>query len=363
MRVLTVVGARPQFIKAAPVSRALASVAEEILVHTGQHYDPEMSDAFFSELQLMPPTHNLGVGAGTHANQTARMLSALEELMLSEKPDGVLVYGDTNSTLAGALAAAKLNVPVGHVEAGLRSGDRTMPEEVNRIVADHLASVCYTPSNVATSNLHNEGLGSRAVEIGDVMVDSLMACAAALPPVPERVAALGWHPGEYLVVTLHRAATTDDVSRLGKAVALLEGLPLPTIFPLHPRTSAALERSGLRRRVESIPHITLVPPLGYVEMLGLVARARAVLTDSGGLQKEAYLLGTPCVTLRTTTEWTETLQDGWNTLVDLDLEAVLAAIDHPPVTERRPLYGDGRAAQRLAADLAVRWGGVPNAAG
>ena len=356
MKVLTVVGARPQFIKAAPVSAALRGRAAEVMVHTGQHYDEGMSAIFFRDLDLGEPAHNLGAGSGSHAAQTSRILAMLEPVLLAEHPDVVLVFGDTNSTLAGALAAAKLGIPVGHVEAGLRSGDRTMPEEVNRIVADHVASVCYAPSAVAVANLRAEGLGDTVVEIGDVMVDALNLVTAHIPAVPEHVAARGVAAREYIVATVHRAATTDDAERLRRAVDILVRLPLPTFVPLHPRTRAALLATRLLARLENAEHVVLLPPLGYAEMVGLVARARAVLTDSGGIQKEAYVLGTKCITLRSSTEWPETLVGGWNRLVDLDADAALSALATEASCNRPAVYGDGRAAVRLADDLVRRFG-------
>jgi len=353
MRVVTVVGARPQFIKAAPVSAALRAVGvEEVLLHTGQHYDDAMSGAFFAELGLAEPAHNLGAGSGSHAAQTARMLTGIEEVLFAESPDWVVVYGDTNSTLAGALAAAKLHIPVAHVEAGLRSFDRRMPEEVNRIVADHLATLCLAPSPAAVAHLRSEGITESVVQVGDVMVDSLHRIAASLPAVPPLAAAHGMEPGEYLVCTLHRAATTDDPARLAQAIDLLGGMGMPVIFSVHPRTRAALGRSGLDRHLAASANVVPVGPLGYSELLGLVARARAVLTDSGGLQKEAYCLGTQCITLRAETEWVETVDAGWNSVVDLDAARARAALERGvPAGERAELYGDGHAAERIAAEL------------
>jgi UDP-GlcNAc3NAcA epimerase len=351
MKVVSIVGARPQFIKAAPVSDALSGRALEKLVHTGQHYDPEMSQAFFDELGLAPPTYNLGIGSGGHGEQTGRMLTALEEVLHAEPPDWVVVYGDTNSTLAGALAAAKLCIPIAHVEAGLRSFDRRMPEEVNRVLTDHLATVCLAPSPAAVKNLTAEGLRDRTLQVGDVMVDALLRVRDRLPEVPPRVAALGLRTGEYLIATIHRAATTDDPTRLSAAIDLLDSMPLPVLFSVHPRTRRALQDCGLRERIENSHTISVLQPLGYLEMMGLVAHSRAILTDSGGLQKEAYLLGVACVTLRQETEWVETVEAGWNTLVDLDQDRARLALERRPPALRPSLYGDGAAAHRIVEAL------------
>jgi UDP-N-acetylglucosamine 2-epimerase len=353
VRIVSVVGARPQFVKAAPVSAALAGRVDEVMIHTGQHYDPEMSDTFFAELGLAEPLHHLGAGSGSHAEQTARILTGVERVLQDDRPDAVLVYGDTNSTIAAALAAAKLHVPVAHVEAGLRSFDRGMPEELNRVVTDHLSSLLFAPSPVAVDNLRAEGVTSGVHMVGDVMVDALLRARDRVA-VPHPVAtALGLRAGEYAVATVHRAATTDDPARLRLAVELLSRLELPVIFAVHPRTRGALERAGLldgmERGESSVVH--LLPPVSYLTMIGLMAGARAVLTDSGGMQKEAYLLGTPCVTLRDQTEWVETVEAGWNTLVGLDAARARAALASRAPLERPELYGDGHAAERIVDAL------------
>ena len=321
MRVLTVVGNRPQFIKAAAVSHRLREGAEEVLVHTGQHYDEELSQVFFTELGLPAPEHHLDLGGGSNTAQTARMLEALEGLLASEQPDLVLVYGDTNSTLAGALAAAQAHVPVAHVEAGMRSFDRAMPEELNRVLTDHASALLLCSSEPAAENLRAERVAGRIEIVGDVMVDIALLLgprAAARTEVLER---FGVRPGEYALVTAHRAGNVDDPARLERLVELIEALPLPVVFPVHPRTRARLEAAGLLDR------LPLSAPLGYLEFTALLQNARAVLTDSGGVQKEAYLAATPCITLRDTTEWTETVDAGWNVLVDLDSAAALAALE------------------------------------
>jgi UDP-N-acetylglucosamine 2-epimerase (non-hydrolysing)/UDP-GlcNAc3NAcA epimerase len=346
VKILTIVGNRPQFIKAAAVSGPLRERHEEILVHTGQHYDDSLSRVFFSELGLARPDRELGIGGGTNTSQTARMLSALEPLLDELSPDAALVYGDTNSTLAGALAAAQARVPVVHVEAGMRSFDRTMPEELNRVMSDHLAALLLCPSQTAATNLRNESVDGRVEVVGDVMVDVALRWAPAARDDLASPAAYDVEPGAYLLLTVHRAGNVDDPARLGMLVKLIRTLPVPIIFPLHPRTSVRLQDAGLLEQLEAIDGLRLTEPLGYVEFSSLVHHARAVVTDSGGVQKEAYLAGVPCVTLRVSTEWVETVEAGWNTVVDLDPPLALAALDRTPPATRPPLYGDGHAAQR-----------------
>ena len=347
MRILTVVGNRPQFIKAAAVSGPLRERHEEVLAHTGQHHDDTLSRVFFSELGLARPDRELGISGGTNSSQTARMLAALEPLLGAVAPQAVLVYGDTNSTLAGALGAAQAGIPVIHVEAGMRSFDRTMPEELNRVLTDHLAELLLCSSDTAADNLRSESAPGEAVVVGDVMVDVALRrqpSARAEAAVPREH---GLEPGGYLLVTAHRAGNVDDPERLAALVELVAALPAPVLLPLHPRTAARLEQFGLQASLRSIPGLVLSEPLGYLEFSALLCQARAVLTDSGGVQKEAYLAGVPCVTLRASTEWVETVQTGWNTLVDLDAGAALAALERRPPAERPELYGDGRAAERV----------------
>jgi UDP-GlcNAc3NAcA epimerase len=351
--VLTVIGNRPQFIKAAAVSGPLRDVAAEILVHTGQHYDDALSQVFFDELGLPRPEHRLELGGGSNTAQTARMLAALEPLLARERPALVLVYGDTNSTLAGALAAAQAGIPVAHVEAGMRSYDRTMPEELNRVVTDHASDLLLCSSEAPAETLRRERVVGEIDVVGDVMVDVAQLLgprAAARTEVLER---FGVVPAAYVLATAHRAGNVDDPARLERLVALLDAVPYPVILPLHPRTAARLDASGLRSRLSEL---VLTPPLGYLDFTALLHHARAVLTDSGGVQKEAYLAGVPCVTLRPSTEWTETVEAGWNVLVDLDAGAALRALERRPPAERPPLYGDGRAGERVVAALARRMG-------
>jgi UDP-N-acetylglucosamine 2-epimerase len=353
VRVLTVIGNRPQFVKAAAVSRLLRAAHEELLVHTGQHYDDELTTVFVEELGIPRPERELGLGTGTNTEQTARMLAALGPLIAAERPDAVLVYGDTNSTLAGGLAAAQARVPVAHVEAGMRSFDRAMPEELNRVLTDHLSDLLLCPSATAVANLEAERVAGRVELAGDVMVDvaRLFQPRAAADDAPLERA--GVRPGEYVLVTAHRAGNVDDPGRLERLVELIAGLPVPAVLPLHPRTRARLQASALLDRLDGNPGIRVTPPLGYLDFTALLCRARAVLTDSGGVQKEAYLAGVPCVTLRDTTEWVETVEAGWNVLVDLDATAAYAALERTPPPQRPDLYGDGRAGARVVEALAT----------
>ena len=311
-RILTVVGARPQFIKAAPLSRELVRHGlNEIIVHTGQHFDPGMSDVFFTELGIPEPTYHLGINSGGHGDMTGRMLQALEPVMLTERPDMVLVYGDTNSTAAGALCAVKLHIPVAHVEAGLRSFDRRMPEEINRIVADHVSDLLLCPTRMAVAQLAAEGITRGVHHVGDVMYDAALHAAKEAAVRSSILERLALEPRRYRVATVHRAENTDTPDALARAIRWLaaEAESLPVILPLHPRTRQAINRTG----IDPGP-IRLVEPLGYLDMTRLVRSAAAVYTDSGGLQKEAYFHRVPCVTLRPVTEWTETVEAGWNKL-------------------------------------------------
>jgi UDP-GlcNAc3NAcA epimerase len=351
MKVVSVVGNRPQFIKAAPLAAALGRVADHVLVHTGQHYDAELSEVFFEELGLHPPDHRIEAGSGGHARQTAAMLVGLEPVLASEGPDLVLVYGDTNSTLAATLAAAKLRLRLGHVESGLRSFDRGMPEEVNRVVADVLCDLRFCPSDTAVRNLAAEGITNGVHLVGDVMVDVARTFAPAAARRSDVLERLALRPGGYAVVTVHRQSNTEPAA-MPRLVEVLEALARPAVFPVHPRTRAALERDGLLARAEAAA--TLTPPLGYLDFTALLMAAEVCLTDSGGVQKEAYLHAVPCITLRDTSEWVETIELGWNRLAGgLDRDAVAAALrrlerpaSHPP------LYGDGDAADRIAAVVA-----------
>jgi UDP-GlcNAc3NAcA epimerase len=344
MRILSIVGNRPQFIKSGPLSLALHNRADEVVLHTGQHYDHELSQVFFDELGLEPPKHRLEAGSGSHAEQTARMLPGIEAAVVAEKPDLVLVYGDTNSTLAGALAASKLRVPVAHVEAGLRSFDRRMPEELNRVLVDRVSSLLFAPSGSAVGNLKDEGITEGVHEVGDVMLDANLRLA---PIAQERSQALelaGVAPGSYALVTVHREANTREPA-LGRIVEALNALEEPVVFPLHPRTAGAIESMGLRLA----GHVHPRRPAGYLDFAALASQARVILTDSGGVQKEAYWYEVPCVTLRENTEWVETVEAGWNHLVGTDPGAIVAASrEASPGPEHPSLYGDGHAADLIA---------------
>ena len=356
MKIVSVVGARPQFVKAAAMSRTLRARHQEVLVHTGQHYDYMMSGVFFDGLDLPTPEVNLGVGSGAHGVQTARMLEGIEAVLSAHRPDWLLVYGDTNSTLAGALAASKLSTPIAHVEAGLRSFDRSMPEEINRVVTDHLSTLLFCPSETAVENLAAEGIRRNVHVVGDVMLDVLRdAQARAAARAPKVLSRFGVTAKAYLVLTMHRSANTDDSAALSGVLKALAALDEPVVFPVHPRTRRILAEAGAPPA-----HVRLIDPLSYLDMLTLVGSARLVLTDSGGLQKEAYWLGVPCLTLRDETEWVETVKAGWNTLVGTEPARIVeAARSVTPPAARPPLYGDGRAAARCVDLL----GGAHNTEG
>ena len=331
------------------MSGPLRAAHEELLVHTGQHYDDELSAIFVRELDVPRPDVELHLGGGSNTEQTGRMLGALGELLRDEAPDAVLVYGDTNSTLAGALAAAQAQIPVAHVEAGMRSFDRAMPEEINRVLTDHLSDLLLAASPVAAENLRRESAVGHVEVVGDVMVDvaRVLAPRAAADDGPLRKA--GVTAGDYVLATAHRAGTVDDPQRLARLVELLLGLDETVVLPLHPRTRTRLAATGLLARLEA--GTLVLPPLGYLAFTSLLTRARAVLTDSGGVQKEAYLAGVPCVTLRDTTEWVETVKTGWNVLVDLDAAAAAAALARDRPADRPTLYGDGHAAERVVTAI------------
>lgn len=351
--VATIVGARPQFIKVAPVSRALSARAgmHEVLIHTGQHYDANMSDVFFDELGIAPPDHHLGVGGGGHGAMTGAMMIRLEPLLAELKPDWVLIYGDTNSTLAGALVAAKLHVPVAHVEAGLRSFNRAMPEEINRVVADHLSSALFASTVTAIDNLRREGIAGAAVhEVGDVMYDAALLFAGKARAGSTIFGRLGLEPATYVLATLHRAENTDDPQRLAAIVSALDAVAreMPVVLPLHPRTASALRGRGL-----AFERVIVTDPVGYLDMIALESNAAAIATDSGGVQKEAFFYRVPCVTLRDETEWVELVDLGWNRLAPpgrADIVAAIRGAIGSRGADASP-YGDGDAAEKIAAVL------------
>jgi UDP-N-acetylglucosamine 2-epimerase len=353
VKVVSIVGARPQFVKAAPISRALRVAGhEEFLVHTGQHYDTNMSAVFFEELEMRPPDANLSVGSGYHGAQTAAMLKGIEKIVLAENPDRVLVYGDTNSTLAGALAAAKLQIPVAHVEAGLRSFNRRMPEEINRILADHLSDLLLCPSQTAVDNLKAEGISRGVHLVGDVMYDAVLLFAELARERSRILNELEITAGNYLLATVHRAENTDNVERLGNILRAFSQLDEQVIFPIHPRTRKAISDSGDDELTVS-SNVRLIEPVGYLAMLSLQQNARMILTDSGGIQKEAYWLGVPCVTLRDETEWVETVASGWNVLAGANSERIVESVRRlkPATGSNAPLYGNGHVASQCVSML------------
>ncbi|HOW67892.1 MAG TPA: UDP-N-acetylglucosamine 2-epimerase (non-hydrolyzing) [Candidatus Paceibacterota bacterium] len=360
MTLVTIIGARPQFIKAAVVSHAIRRIPgiREVLVHTGQHYDDNMSAVFFQELEIPEPAHNLGIGSGSHGAQTGRQLLAIEETLLREKPDCVLVYGDTNSTLAGALAAAKLNVPIAHVEAGLRSFNRSMPEEINRVLTDHCASLLFAPTDLAVQNLIREGIPQHAIHrVGDVMFDVALHFAHKAEQQSRVLTRLDLIPKQFVLATIHRAANTDDPVRLKNILDGLEQVArvIPVVFPIHPRTRVILEKQGrLPELSNNTPQLKVIAPVGYLDMLMLEKNAAVIATDSGGVQKEAFFYQTPCVTLRDETEWRELIDSGWNRLCP---PSNPETIRHTILSARgargnnvQP-YGDGTAAEKIAALL------------
>lgn len=347
MKIASIVGARPQFVKLAPLSRELRKRHHEVLINTGQHYDEEMAGTFFSEFKIPKADHLLGIGSGEHGEQTGRMLVSLEKILIIEKPDLVVVFGDTNSTLAGALSAAKMNIPVAHVEAGLRSYDRTMPEEINRVLTDHLSSLLFCPTNVSKKNLGREGITEDVHVVGDVMVDSLEESWIVAERHSKVLKELGLEPKRFQLMTLHRPSNVDNKETLKTILDAVGGADAKTVFPVHPRTAKMLEKFGLD---ETMPRsIMTTKPLNHMDAVWLASNASRVLTDSGGLQKEAYLLGTPCITLRDTTEWVETVSAGWNILVGADPTKIAAAMQgFKPPKYRPKIFGQEGASERIA---------------
>jgi UDP-GlcNAc3NAcA epimerase len=348
MKVASIVGARPQFIKAAPLDRELRKEHQHVLIHTGQHYDYAMSAVFFDELGIPEPDYNLGVGSASHGKQTAEMLVGIEETLIGEQPHCVVVYGDTNSTLAGALAVAKLHLPLAHVEAGLRSFDRAMPEEINRVLTDHVADLLFCPTETAVRNLAREGITEGVHNVGDVMYDAVLRNMDAVERSSHLLDSLDLQSASYLLATLHRASNTDDEENLSSILQALNETDETVVLPLHPRTRHAMERVGFTPS----PRLRVLEPVSYLEMLNLEKNARLVLTDSGGVQKEAYFFGVPCVTLREETEWVETVQAGWNTLVGADKTRILNAVRTlEPQGQLPQVFGDGKASQKIVRHL------------
>jgi len=352
MIVFSVVGARPEFVQAAPVTAALRGKCREVLVHTGQHYDDEMSRTFFRDLELPEPDLYLEVGSGTQGQQTARVLERIERAILDVKPDVMLLRSDTNSTVGAALAAAKLQLPIIKVEAGMRSFDRSMPEEINRIVADHLSDVLLCSTPAAMANLKREGITRPMEVIGDVLLDSVEINIKRANATSDVLTRNGLVSGKYVLATVHRAGNTDDPERLAAIIEGLNGSSLPVIFPMHPRTTKILEDRNIRIAAP----IVAVPPVSYLDMLMLIQHAEVVATDSGGVQREAYMLGRPCITLRPNTEWTETVEVGWNVLVDANTAQIRDRIaGFRPTVARPPIFGDGKTAARVV-DWILDWG-------
>ena len=346
MKVASIVGARPNFVKLAPVSREVRKRFDEVIIHTGQHYDYEMDKIFFDDMGIPAPDYHLGIGSGSHGHQTGEMLKKIEEVIISEKPDVVLVFGDTNSTLAGALAAAKLHIYVAHVEAGLRSYDKSMPEEINRVLVDHCSDLLLCPTKTAVENLKIEGIKRNVYLTGDVMVDAQRDCAKIAENKSRILADLGIKPKDYCLATIHRASNTDDPDKFRAIIEALEELG-DIVFPCHPRAEKYLRQFGLWDDLNRRARV--IKPVGYFDMLMLEKNAKKILTDSGGVQKEAYLLGIPCITLRDETEWVETVADGWNVLVGSSREKIVQLARHfEPSQERHDVFGKGDASIKTA---------------
>jgi len=345
MKILTVVGARPQFIKAAAVSNIIRKEHEEILVHTGQHYDENMSKIFFEELKIPKPDYNLGIGSGGHGKQTGAMLIQLEELYLKEKPDMVLVYGDTNSTFAGAVCASKLLIPVAHIEAGLRSFNMNMPEEQNRILTDHISKYLFVPTTSAVKNLSAEGITSGVYNVGDVMYDATLNFTQISKEKSEIMEELKLSEGEFILATIHRAENTNDINRLRNIIEALNESGQNIVLPLHPRTKKYMDDYGLVFK----NNIKIIAPVGYLDMISLEMHCKKIVTDSGGVQKEAFFMNKPCITMRDETEWVETVENGWNIIVGTDKAKILDGIvNFKPNKAQQDIFGDGHAAEKIS---------------
>lgn len=347
-KICTVIGARPQFIKAAPVSKVLRRAFEEVLIHTGQHYDENMSSIFFDELNIPKPDYNLAIGSGGHGKMTGEMLIKLEEIFIKEKPDYVLVYGDTNSTLAGALAASKLLIPVIHIEAGLRSFNMAMPEEQNRILTDHISTLLLAPTEAAMRNAKKEGLEEKAVNIGDVMFDAVLNFRELADKKSNILDSLKINKNSYILTTIHRAENTNDVDRLKNIIEALSSIDNTVVLPIHPRTKKYIEEYGIKLG----KNIICIEPIGYLDMLCLESNSCKIVTDSGGVQKEAYFMNKPCITMRDETEWIETVNVGWNVIVGTDKEKIVNAINsfNPPA-QKEEIFGDGKASEKILNEI------------
>ena len=357
MKIVTIVGARPQFIKAAMVSRAIlehnknnSPKIKELLLHTGQHYDKNMSDIFFSGMGIPQPTWQLNCGSGTHGKMTGQMVIEIEQILIDTLPDYVLVYGDTNSTLAGALAASKLNIPIAHIEAGLRSFNKQMPEEINRILTDHMSSLLFCPTLTAVQNLHNEGIEEDVYHVGDVMYDAALSFGSIAESKSTILSDLNIESEEFILCTVHRAENTDNVERIKQIIIALDAIGVesrPIVLPLHPRTRKSLEKLNLFQVLETHPGIIITEPLSFLDMVMLEKHALTILTDSGGVQKEAYFHKTPCVTLRDETEWVETVKAGWNQIAGYKAASIIYCLNNAPKQKKIDEYGTGRAANTI----------------
>ncbi len=354
MKVVSVIGARPQFIKSAALTRELRKECNEIIIHTGQHYDANLSDVFFDELEIPKPDYNLGVGSGTHGYQTGQMIMAIEQVLMKEKPEITLVYGDTNTTIAAALAASKLHITLGHVEAGLRCLDRDMPEEINRILTDHCSDLLFCPTKTGVNNLRKENIRQGVYLTGDIMVDILLK-NKQVAEKSNVLEAIGLKSKQYLVVTVHRAGNTDNRENLQGIVEALCQIDQTAVFPIHPRTDGVLYKYGLYDRLKENSKIKIIKPLAYLDFLKLMNHAQKILTDSGGIEKEAYVLKVPCITLLETTAWEETVEDGWNVLVGTNTERIMdMAKNFEPRGKQREGFGKGRACQNIVSALMFR---------
>jgi len=350
MKIITVIGARPQFVKAAAVSNILRNYHQEVLIHTGQHYDKNMSDIFFEELGIPKPDYNLAIGSGNHGKQTGEMLIALEEIYEKEKPDLILVYGDTNSTLAGALCGSKLLIPVAHIEAGLRSFNKSMPEEQNRILTDHISDYLFVPTETAIKNLTNEGVTKNVYNVGDVMFDAALHFQETAKKKSKVIENMDMVGVEFILTTIHRAENTNDISRLKNIIEALNECGERVVLPLHPRTFKYVTEYGLKFN----NNIKIIEPVGYLDMLALEMHSKKIVTDSGGIQKEAYFMHKPCVTMRDETEWVETVEVGWNSIVGTNKDRILDAIvNFTPKGNQKYIFGDGKAAEKILS--AIDW--------
>lgn len=353
MKIITIVGARPQFIKTAPVSHELRKDHIEVLVHTGQHYDDEMSKVFFEELNIPEPDYNLGIGSSSHGKQTGKMLKEIEKVLINERPDMVLVYGDTNSTLAGALGSAKLNIPVAHVEAGLRSFDKSMPEEINRVLSDCISSMLFAPTETAIKNLKKEGIVNGVYLVGDVMYDAVLQNIERAKQISNIIDRLYLKEKEYLLLTIHRAGNINNIQNLSAIVDALLDIKEQVVFPVHPGTMKHLKEMGLLEKLKKSSNYKVIAPVGYLDFLMLEYNAKKILTDSGGIQKEAYFFKVPCITLRENTEWVETIEDGWNVLVGTDRKLIVQMVrEYNPVRPQRKVFGDGKASEKIVEKVA-----------